>query len=320
MEQNTKKPKSQRPKAGGQAVIEGVMMRSEDAFAMAVRKPDGDIEVVKENYTSLAKRKKLLGLPLIRGFIGIVEMLYFGMKYLELSARIASPDDERKETVVSRLISFLVLVVAFAAAVALFAYLPLLVSSIAGLKQKPFLFNLFAGFVRVVLFIVYIVVISFVPDIRRVFQYHGAEHKVINAYEHGEPVEIASTRKYTTYHPRCGTSFILVMVILAILFYALVDGILYSAFGIAMRPFYRMLYHILLLPIVFGIAYEFLKIGDNLPDESFLFKLMTYPGMWLQRITTKPPDDSMIETAVVALKAALGEDAGSVSVQGSRRD
>jgi len=291
---------------GGQAVIEGIMMRSPNKIAMAVRKHDGEIEIVDRNLTPLSKRKKFFGFFIVRGALNLFDALYWGIKYLELSAQLSQPKDENpKSKSANALWSGLSMLVAFALAMFIFLYLPLKCAGLLALKDRPFEFNLVAGVIRVVLFLIYLLLISLLPDVKRLFQYHGAEHKTINAFENNEPLEIKRIKLYSTFHSRCGTSFIFIVAVIAILFFAVFDGLLYKFWGIALKPVARVPYHLLLLPIIAGISYEILKISDKLSNKNFIFKILTLPGLYLQRITTKPPTDDMLEIAIAALKKSL---------------
>jgi uncharacterized protein YqhQ len=304
---------------GGQAVIEGVMMRGPDSIATALRRKDGTIELYKQPFASKAKKGSFLGLPLVRGFVSLIEMMVLGIKTITLSANRAELDimaeqaDKGKELKkkskaaeqAENLISY---VFAFGLAFVLFAWLPYRIADWIGLSKQNFYFNLFAGSIRIVFFVLYIWLISRLKDIHRLFQYHGAEHKNINAYEKETGLDIASIQSNTTIHPRCGTSFIFFVLMVSILLFSIIDTlvslfVLKSQVPLALR----LGYHLLLFPLVSGVSYEILKFsGKNLKHP--VVKILTIPGMALQHITTQPPDDQMVEIALVAMKAALDMD------------
>ena len=286
---------------GGQAVIEGVMMRSPNRVSVAVRRPDGEIEVIGWDFVSSTKRSRILGLPIIRGVVNLGEMLYWGIKTLELSAQVASGESTKEPSAGAKIWSGVSLLLGLLIAVAVFAYFPLWVGAAMGYKNNPAMFNLIAGAVRVVLFLGYLWGISLLKDIKRLFSYHGAEHKTIFAFENNDPLVPERIQKYSTHHPRCGTSFLLIVTVAAIVFFALVDGLLYWLWKFAPPPIVRLPIHLALLPVLAGIAYELLKLSDRFSRNSVLGKFLVAPGLWLQHITTREPDDSMIEVAVAAL-------------------
>ncbi|MFP4458355.1 MAG: DUF1385 domain-containing protein [Candidatus Zixiibacteriota bacterium] len=290
---------------GGQAVIEGVMMRSPKRIATAVRRPDGEIEVQNKIFVPVTKRHKFLGIPIIRGAASLIEMLSIGISTLNWSADVAFPEEAEKNKKKSKIGDWLTMLIAFAVAIGLFAYLPLFLSELAGFKEKPIVFNAVAGGIRLVLFLIYLIAISFMKDVKRLFEYHGAEHKSIFAFESGEELTISNVKKYTTLHPRCGTSFLLIVALASILFFAIIDALFYTAFGFLPQSFGRFAYHLALWPVMAGVAYEILKLSAKLSQKIPLFKIFVLPGLWLQKITTKEPDDSQIEVAIRALKESL---------------
>ncbi len=311
---------------GGQAVIEGVMMRGPDKLATAIRRKDGTIELFKQPFTSITTRVKALGFPILRGFVNLIEMMKIGFGTLTLSANryeldlVAEAEEGSKEvkkqsTFMGKLMDILSYVFAFGLAFLLFGFLPYKLADWMQLGRQDFYFNLFAGVIRIVFFVLYVWLISLMKDVKRLFRYHGAEHKNVNAYEKDMPLEIASIQSNTTLHPRCGTSFMFFVLLVSILFFSITDTLV-SAFIIkdSVPMLIRLGYHLLLIPIVSGLSYEVLRFsGKNLSHP--LVKLMTIPGMALQRITTQPPDDDMVETALVAMKAALDMDYSQHNVQ-----
>lgn len=304
---------------GGQAVIEGVMMRGPDALATAIRRRDGSIELYKQPFTTKAKKGTFLGWPIVRGFVSLIEMLLIGFKTLTLSANryeldlkadeSASGKQQKEKSKSARQTEdLLTYVVAFGLAFLLFGYLPYRLADWLGLSKQNIYFNLFAGAVRIAFFVLYIWLISLMKDVRRLFQYHGAEHKNVNAYEKETGLQIPQIQTNSTIHPRCGTSFMFFVLLIAILVFSIVDTLV-SVFILhgKVPVLLRLGYHILLIPLVSGISYEVLKYsGRNLKHP--VVKMLTVPGMALQRITTQPPDDTMVETALVAMKAALDMD------------
>ncbi len=294
---------------GGQAVIEGVMMRSKDRVSTAVRRASGEIEVKSEDFTSLTKKNKFLGWPIVRGAVSLFEMLIIGIKTLNFSASIAAEDIDKAEgkttnKKTSNLMLALSAIVALALGIGIFFFLPLLFSTLLGVSKKALSFNLVAGVIRVGMFLAYVWGISKFGEFRRVFEYHGAEHKSIFAYENGEELHAGNAEKYTRLHPRCGTSFILIVVLFAIFTYSLSDTVFYLITGYPPALLTRFLIHFMLLPIVAGISYELLKLSGKTRDNK-LTKIMIQPGLWLQRITTQEPDMSQLEVAMAALRASL---------------
>ncbi len=304
---------------GGQAVMEGVMMRGTDNLSTAIRRKDGTIELYKEKFISRTTTNKFYGLPMIRGFVSLIEMFIIGMRTLTFSASrweldfIAEEKEQGKEIkqkskTAQKIEEIGMYIFAFGLAILLFAIVPYTLSQLIGLSKKDLYFNLFAGSLRIVFFVVYIWVISLAKDVKRLFRYHGAEHKNVHAFEKKVPLEIAEIQKMTTIHPRCGTSFMFFVLLISILVFSLVDTLVsvYILHTPVPLPL-RLGYHFLLLPLVSGISYEVLRFSGKKIDHP-LVKLMTVPGMALQRITTQPPDDEMIEVALVAMKSALDMD------------
>ncbi len=298
----------EKPTVGGQAVIEGVMMRSPKRVATCVRNPDGEIEIQNNPFTPVTKRYKILGIPIVRGAVSLIEMLTIGIKTLNWSADIAFPEEKEKGGIMDSIGTFF----AFGIAILIFVYTPLLLSQLAGLKDNPALFNLLAGGIRLLFFLVYLIVISMFKDVRRVFEYHGAEHKAIHAYEQGLDLTLENVRENTTLHPRCGTSFILIVALASIVFFAIADSIFYYFTGYLPKSIGRFGFHLALWPLMAGLAYEILKFSDRASRKWKIFRIFVMPGLWLQKITTKEPDDSQLETAIMAIKESLKdvEDAG----------
>jgi uncharacterized protein YqhQ len=300
---------------GGQAVIEGVMMRGPEHIATAVRRSNGDVEVWKKEFKTRTKENKFLGLPIIRGFVSLIEMLHIGISSLSYSEERASIDWKAEEEAKGKKIkeksysaekreTFFMYVFAFGLAFLLFGFLPYKTADWVGLGKENLWFNLFAGMIRIIFFVLYVWVISRMKDVHRLFEYHGAEHKTVFAWEKGSDLKPAEIQLQSTLHPRCGTSFMFFVLLISILVFSIVDTIVGHIIGSMPPLMVRLAYHILLIPLVSGISYEVLKLsGKNITHP--LVKLMTAPGMALQRITTQPPDDQQIETALIAMKCAL---------------
>ncbi len=311
---------------GGQAVIEGVMMRGPQRLATAIRRRNGDIELKLTPFESITKKVKFLGWPIIRGFVSLIEMMKIGFSTLTFSAERFELDLQeeakskgekikKKSRGAERAEEIFSFVLAFGLAFLLFGLLPYKLSDWLKLSQKDFYFNLFAGGLRIVFFVLYVWIISLMKDIKRLFRYHGAEHKNVNAYEHDSSLEIPDIQSYSTIHPRCGTSFMFFVLLVGILIFSITDTLV-SVFilGTTIPVYLRLGYHLLLIPIISGVSYEVLKFsGKNLNHP--IVKIMTIPGMALQRITTQPPDDEMVEVALVAMKAALDMDYNQHNVQ-----
>jgi uncharacterized protein YqhQ len=302
---------------GGQAVIEGVMMRSKDRVATAVRIPSGEILVKTEPYQSLASRRKLYNIPIVRGAIAFVEMLLLGIKTLNFSADIAIKELEKadaadkgevyREKVRDKSTAYLAVTAVFAVGIgiAFFFFLPLAIASAFGIRKDAVEFNLLAGAIRVTMFVLYVWGMSWFRDFKRIFQYHGAEHKSIYAYEMGDELVPERAACHTRFHPRCGTSFILIVALVAIIIYAISDTLFAVVTGHAPALLARFAVHFSLLPIVAGGSYELLKLSGRTRDNAFT-KLLIRPGLWLQKITTKEPSMDQLEVAIAALEASLG--------------
>jgi uncharacterized protein YqhQ len=302
---------------GGQAVIEGVMMRSKTTVATAIRIPTGEILVKTEPYTSLTQRHKLLGIPMIRGAVVFVEMLLIGIRTLNLSAEIAVDEAEKQEAARtgeehiprekkrSGWYFGLTALVALAAGVFIFFYLPLAVASFFNISRDAVTFNLIAGAIRMSMFILYVWGISFFKELHRVFQYHGAEHKSIYAYESGHDLTPETAAGHTRFHPRCGTSFIFIVALLAILIYAVSDTCFLLVVHRLPGLLERFATHFALLPLVAGASYELLKLSGKTRDNA-ITRVLIRPGLWLQKITTKEPSRDQLEVAIAALEAAIG--------------
>lgn len=278
---------------GGQAVIEGVMMKSSMGWAVAVRNSEGEIVIKAEKFQ---KNNVLSKIPLIRGFFILLETLWLGMKAIDFSSKVVFK--EEKSSPWSMALS---LFLAFLIGIALFIVLPLYLTKIAGYfvqaaTSNPFIFNLVDGVLRVLIFVAYVFLISLWPQMRRIFSYHGAEHKTINAFEAGQPLTSESINSYPRFHVRCGTSFIFIVLIISILVFSTIP----SYWNFILKAASR----VVLLPVIAGISYEILKLSARW-QNNFIGRIITFPGIVFQKITTKEPDSSQIEVACEALKAVL---------------
>jgi len=301
---------SQLSPVGGQAVIEGVMMRSRKGVATAVRREDGRILVKLKPYLALAQRFRFWRLPLLRGVAALWESLVIGTATLNWSAEIASQEEaeeERERTWKDRLLSTAVLIFSLALGLGFFVYLPYLLSELIQKESNPLVFHLIAGSLRIVLLLAYMWGISFSKEIRRLFMYHGAEHKSIFTYEKGEALTPENAAAQTRFHPRCGTSFILIVALLTMVAFMFIDLGIISLVGNYKSILQRFLVHIPFIPLVAGFSFEMLKLSDC-HREGFWGRQVVKPGLWLQRITTREPDKGMLEVALVSLQSSLTQE------------
>jgi uncharacterized protein YqhQ len=296
---------------GGQAVIEGVMMKSPEKVSTSVRLPNGQIVTKTESFVSLTKRYKFLGKPIIRGIFSFFEMLVLGIKTLNYSAEMATGDPNITQEQIDKpkggrggLAIATAVAISLAAGIAIFFFLPILLTQLLAINRQAIGFNLVAGAIRVLIFIGYVWTLSQFREFRRLFQYHGAEHKSIFAFEADLPLEINSTHQFRTHHPRCGTSFILIVAVLAILTYSLTDTLFAVIFRHGPGVFERFTTHMLFLPFVAGISFELLKLSGK-TRNSLLTRILIAPGLWIQHITTCEPTDDQVEVAMTALKCSI---------------
>jgi len=303
-----------RKNVGGQAIIEGVMMRCGKKISWAVRDPKGALVVEHFPFDSAASKNRFWRLPIMRGAVNLYESLVIGFKALSRSAEIAGVEDKpidkndpaavQKQKTKDTIATWLSFGFAFLTSLGIFMYAPLWLVSQFVPADSAVLFNTLAGSVRIGLFIAYLVLISLWKDIRRVFEYHGAEHKAIYAFEDGKEITLDNMRPYTTFHPRCGTSFLLLVAILCILLFSVVDALIITLIGPYPSVVARFAVHLLLIPLVAGTSYEVLKLSDRYRRFPVVGALIL-PGLWLQKITTRPPDDGQLEAAAAALKAVV---------------
>lgn len=294
---------------GGQAVMEGIMMRNGSEYSVAVRKENGEIEVKKETYKGVGSKCKLFRLPFIRGIFSFVDSIVLGMKSLNYSASLFMEDGEEEEEPgrfekwlqkkfgdkAEKVIMDLTMVISIILAMGIFMVFPTWVSTL----MKPLLGNgiwmaLFEGVLRIAIFIAYVGLISLMPDIKRTYMYHGAEHKCINCIEHGMPLTVENVMKSSKEHKRCGTSFLLIVMVISILFFLVI------------RPetlWLRLVSRILLIPVIAGVSFEFLRLAGN--SDNPVVNLLSKPGLMLQGLTTKEPDEKMAEVAICAVEAVF---------------
>ena len=294
---------------GGQAVVEGIMMRNGSEYSVAVRKENGEIEVKKETYKGVGSKCRLFRLPFIRGIFSFVDSLVLGMKSLNYSASLFMEDGEEEEEPgrfekwlqekfgdkAEKVIMDLTMVISIILAMGIFMVFPTWVSTL----MKPLLGNgiwmaLFEGVLRIAIFIAYVGLISLMPDIKRTYMYHGAEHKCINCIEHGLPLTVENVMKSSKEHKRCGTSFLLIVMVISILFFLVI------------RPetlWLRLVSRILLIPVIAGVSFEFLRLAGN--SDNPVVNLLSKPGLMLQGLTTKEPDEKMAEVAICAVEAVF---------------
>ncbi|WP_243370181.1 DUF1385 domain-containing protein [Geotalea sp. SG265] len=290
---------------GGQAVIEGVMMRAPRSMAIAVRRPSGEIVVKKDEVIPLSERFPVVKLPIIRGAVALFNSLIIGITALNFSANEAMVEEEKGEEKkeISSWAMAGTMAVAFGFGILLFFILPLYLTKLLVpiIGDSNIIFNLVDGVIRVAVFLLYIFSISRMSDIQRIFQYHGAEHKSIFAFEAGEELTVENVRKYSCLHPRCGTSFLLIVMLVSILVFSLIPKL---------WPFYlKAGSRVVLLPLIAGVSYEILKWSAK-NDRSPIVKLLIAPGLALQRLTTREPDDSQLEVAIRSMEEALEVNAG----------
>ena len=290
---------------GGQAVIEGVMMKGPDSYSVAVRKPDKKIEVKLHKYESFGDRHKFAKLPFIRGVVSFVESLVVGIKTLSYSSSFYDEDEVEtkadrlfkdifKEKAESVILGFTILL-SVVVAVALFMLLPAAIAEILGKWiSSHVLVAVIEGIIRLLIFLIYVVLISQMEDIKRVFMYHGAEHKTINCYESGDDLTPENVAKHSRYHKRCGTSFLFIVMIVSIFVFMFIT---------AKQMWLRFLLRLVLIPVVAGISYEFIRLAGR--SENPVVNALSKPGLWVQKLTTKEPEEEMIQVAIISVEAVL---------------
>lgn len=320
---------------GGQAVIEGVMMRGPQGYAVSVRRANGMIQTLATPHIPLSKRYPILNLPVVRGAVGLLEMMSIGLRCLEYSANEASkdiPPDPKKAKVTdvagnepagfSRKDLIITMAFSLCIGLTLFVVIPNLSTHFLGNRgsgagmnpfveeKQPVLYNLVSGVIRMMIIVGYIYAISLMKDVKRLFMYHGAEHKVVSAFEAGKELTVENVRPFTRLHPRCGTTFIAIVLLVSIVVFAFFAKLLVAVWPaffdlhLAVRKTVLILGHIAIMPIVAGVCFELLRLGGKYRNN-LLLKMIITPGYWFQHLTVREPDDSMIEVAIRSLQAAL---------------
>jgi uncharacterized protein YqhQ len=287
---------------GGQAVLEGVMMRSPHAWAIACRKPSGEVSTHSEPLERLSEKHKWMGWPVMRGVITLGHAMSLGFRALKFSANVALdeiPANEKgKKLEISGWVAAVNVIFSVGFFIFMYKFLPLVAATelkrVNPVFGQQIVFNLVDGVIRIALFLFFIWAVSLWRDIHRVYEYHGAEHKTVYAFENGDPLKTSAVQKYSTYHPRCGTSFLMTVMLISILVYTVIPVTTFWA---------RFAVRIALLPVIAGLSYEIIRFAAK--HRGSLFALMTAPGLWLQRITTQPPTDDQAECAIVALQQAM---------------
>lgn len=292
---------------GGQALIEGVMMKNRDNYAVAVRRSDGEIEVMTAEFKGLGSKSRLFRLPFIRGVFNFIDSMVLGMKTLTYSAsffeeedgKVVTEEEKKKQDKKESLVMGFTVVLSIVLSIAIFMVLPLLlVNWLAMLGVTEFIRSLAEGILRILIFFVYVLLISRMEDIRRVFMYHGAEHKCINCIENGLELTVENVRSSSKQHKRCGTSFLLIVMIISVVMFILV-GIFFKIDTLWLRIMSR----VILIPVIAGISYEFLRLAGN--SDNPVVNFLSRPGLLFQKLTTKEPDDSMIEVAMKSVEAVF---------------
>ena len=288
---------------GGQAVMEGVMMKNQDKYAVAVRKPDKEIIVEVSEYPGIIKNKKIRNMPILRGVFSFIESLVLGMKTLTFSASFFEEEEEKPKTAQEKkkdqkkedAMMGGTVAVSVLLAVAIFMVLPYYISLFfQRFTSSYLLIALLEGILRLVIFIGYVAGISLMPDIKRVYMYHGAEHKCINCIEHGMDLTVENVKKSSKQHKRCGTSFLLIVMINSIFFFMFI----HVDSGVA-----RLLLRLVLIPVIAGVSYEFIRLAGR--SDNALVNILSKPGLWLQNLTTKEPDEDMIEVGIASVEAVF---------------
>jgi uncharacterized protein YqhQ len=293
---------------GGQAVLEGVMMRSPHAWAIACRKPSGEVSIHSEPLERLSEKRKWMAWPVVRGVATLGHAMTLGFRALKFSANVAldelqpEPDKDKKKLEITGWMAAVNIVISVGFFIFMYKFLPLLAATelkrVNPVFGQQVIFNLVDGVIRIALFLLFIWGVSLWSDIRRVYEYHGAEHKTVYAFENGDPLNTPSVQKYSTFHPRCGTSFLMTVMLISIMVYIAVSAVFpvttfWAKFGM----------RIVLLPVIAGVSYEIIRFAAK--HRGSLFALMTAPGLWLQRITTQPPSDDQAQCAIIALDHAM---------------
>ena len=288
---------------GGQAVMEGVMMKNQEKYAVAVRKPDQEITIKVSEYKGIIQNKKIRNLPIVRGVLSFIESLYLGMSTLTYSASFFEEEEEgkapkektKKDEKKDAAVMGGTVVFSIVLALAIFFVLPYYLSGIFGrMIESSAILALIEGIIRLVIFIGYIALISLMPDIKRVFMYHGAEHKCINCIEHGMELNVENVRKSSKLHKRCGTSFLLIVMLISIFFFMFIQ--------VDSRVL-KLVLRLVLIPVIAGVSYEFIRLAGRY--DNWFVNALSQPGLWMQGLTTKEPDDEMIEVGIASVEAVF---------------
>ena len=293
---------------GGQAVINGVMMRVPGAYATAVRIQDGSIKSKAVNFISLSEKNKNFKLPIIRGAINLFEAMKIGYSTLNWSASFTEEDDKKPNFFLEIIMNILSIVFAMS----LFLFLPIFIASYSVDPNNVIVFNIISGGVRITLFLFYLILISMLEDVKILFQYHGAEHKTIFTFEDGQELSYEKAKKYNKEHPRCGTSFLFIVMMVAIFSFSLIDSIALLVLNIELSVVNRLILHLFCMPLVAGFSYEVLKILARNMGRNKIINSLAMPGIYLQKITTKNPNKDQLEVAFEALKVAFGDKYNSI--------
>ena len=291
---------------GGQAVIEGVLMRVPGAYSTAVRSPNGEIVIDRHSFQSVLEKYNLKNIIIFRGVVGLFESMKIGFKTLQWSADIAEKNDEEQKT--NPIVEFILSLLSILFVLSIFFIGPLSLASFIIEKDvngSPILYNILAGSFRITFFLIYLFLISQIDDIYRLFQYHGAEHKTVYNFESGKKLDVNIAQTFQTQHPRCGTSFVFIIMVIGIITFSVIDSLFIYYIG-QLNLITRIIMHILFIPLVAGFGYEVLKLTAKY-QQNFIFKFFAKPGLWLQNITTKQPTDEQLEIAIIALKSAFGD-------------
>lgn len=287
---------------GGQAVLEGVMMKNKELYAVAVRKPDGEIEIDTEEYHGILHGSPVTKIPFVRGVFNFLDSLILGMRTLDYSASFYE-DEDAKETSLDKTLgdkskktfSVLTILLSFALAIGIFMVLPFFLSTLLEkYVRNASLLAVFEGLIRLLIFLIYIVAITAMKDIKRLYQYHGAEHKCINCIERGHNLNVHNVMRSSRFHKRCGTSFLLFVMIVSIILFMFIT---------VSNPVLKVLIRILLIPVIAGISYEIIRLAGR--SDNIFVKIFSAPGLLLQRLTTKEPDEQMIEVAIKSVEAVF---------------
>ena len=293
---------------GGQAVINGVMMRVPGAYATAVRIQDGSIKSKAVSFISLSEKNKIFKLPILRGAINLFEAMKIGYSTLTWSASFKEDEDKKPNLFIEIIMNIISMIFAMS----LFLFLPIFIASYSVDPNNVIIFNIISGAVRITLFLIYLILISMLKDVKILFQYHGAEHKTIFTFEDGQELCYEKAKQYKKEHPRCGTSFLFIVMMVAIFSFSLIDSVALLLLNIELSIINRLILHLFCMPLVAGFSYEVLKILARNMGQNKIIDSLAMPGLFLQKITTKNPNKDQLEVAFEALKVAFGDRYNSI--------